>query len=746
MIFPFVKSLKGKSSLKRRHMNHLFFLRPAFVVLGVLLVGASTVVGAPYSVISNVANLGNVDITTVGGNWVVAFSSGVDTGVWVDDGHGGGTAGDGMVNGQEIRTIKNVQEMEHALTTYQNHIALSFKFFSLGAYPVTSGFWVDDGLGGGTAGDGIVNGGEIRAMDSAFGEFVSDRIDQVGNYLSIGFTKTESAPVSLVTVATDTLRLWIDDGAGVGQAGDGIKNGSELRTVLVRAAHSQNPGSSVNITPIPLSQGQINGHLAVCFASATVDFLQYYVLLWVDDGAGAGTADDGVINGGELRTIAGPSDYPQGSGSSATSVFLTTINSHVAVVYAFLYNTLNSPGTRVKLWIDDGAGGGTADDLVPNGSEIRDIGQTRGLPSKVITYKGVSALAFSSTETTTAVLKVWIDDGNGGGVAGDGQVNGSEIRTLNDPGVGTSVFGGPSINIASLSSQLGVAYEHQASSSYRFWVMRDPPTVTSLHPTTGSTAGGDSVTITGTGFVSGATVNFGANAATSVVQVNATTITAATPAGSAGSVDLTVVNPDGQTNTLTNAFTYTTQAPHISAQPTNQTVAVGQPTSFSVTADGTLPLLYQWQRSNDAGANWNDISGAALANYALSTTVLSDNNAEFRCDVSNSSGTAISAAALLTVQDITVAPNSISVKVARPDQGGEIVISVPVQVNTNISAKIYDRALNVVRKLPASSVSNASLHWDCRNEKNEIVAPGIYMIVIENNGKIISKTKVVVAW
>ena len=48
------------------------------------------------------------------------------------------------------------------------------------------------------------------------------------------------------------------------------------------------------------------------------------------------------------------------------------------------------------------------------------------------------------------------------------------------------------------------------------------------------------MTITGTNFAAGATVTFGGTAATNVVVVNSTTITATTPAGSAGAVTVTV--------------------------------------------------------------------------------------------------------------------------------------------------------------------------------------------------------------
>ena len=86
------------------------------------------------------------------------------------------------------------------------------------------------------------------------------------------------------------------------------------------------------------------------------------------------------------------------------------------------------------------------------------------------------------------------------------------------------------------------------------------PTVSSVSPANGPVAGGTSVTITGTSFASGATVTFGAAAATNVAVVNSTTITAVTPAGNGGAVTVTVTNPGGQSGSLSNAFDYTAEA------------------------------------------------------------------------------------------------------------------------------------------------------------------------------------------
>jgi hypothetical protein len=55
------------------------------------------------------------------------------------------------------------------------------------------------------------------------------------------------------------------------------------------------------------------------------------------------------------------------------------------------------------------------------------------------------------------------------------------------------------------------------------------------------------VTLTGTGFVEGATVTFGETAAPDVIFGDATTLTAIFPPGT-GAVEVVVTNPDGQTS------------------------------------------------------------------------------------------------------------------------------------------------------------------------------------------------------
>ncbi len=71
------------------------------------------------------------------------------------------------------------------------------------------------------------------------------------------------------------------------------------------------------------------------------------------------------------------------------------------------------------------------------------------------------------------------------------------------------------------------------------------PTVTSVTPSSGSTAGGTVVTITGTNFTSYSMVDFGTISATSVSVKSSTLLTAVSPAGSPGMVSVTVTNSGG---------------------------------------------------------------------------------------------------------------------------------------------------------------------------------------------------------
>jgi hypothetical protein len=82
----------------------------------------------------------------------------------------------------------------------------------------------------------------------------------------------------------------------------------------------------------------------------------------------------------------------------------------------------------------------------------------------------------------------------------------------------------------------------------------DTPTISTLTPASGPTSGGTTVTITGTGLTTTQSVSFGGVLAPFGV-VNSTTVSAVTPPGTAGAVDV-VITTTGGSATVVGGFTY----------------------------------------------------------------------------------------------------------------------------------------------------------------------------------------------
>jgi hypothetical protein len=90
------------------------------------------------------------------------------------------------------------------------------------------------------------------------------------------------------------------------------------------------------------------------------------------------------------------------------------------------------------------------------------------------------------------------------------------------------------------------------------------------------------------------------------------------------------------------------EPPAITSQPSNQSVTAGQTANFSITATGTAPLSYHWQK------NAVNISGATGASYAMPATTTADNGALLQVIVSSAAGQVTSSAATLLVSSAAV--------------------------------------------------------------------------------------------
>jgi len=104
-------------------------------------------------------------------------------------------------------------------------------------------------------------------------------------------------------------------------------------------------------------------------------------------------------------------------------------------------------------------------------------------------------------------------------------------------------------------------YPHQVS-------VVDQPIVTSVTPAVGPTSGGTTVNIAGSNFKVGATVTFGNAVATNVTVLSSSHITCTTPSHFPETVDVVVTNPDGQSGTLLQGYTYASETASLSLPDT----------------------------------------------------------------------------------------------------------------------------------------------------------------------------------
>jgi hypothetical protein len=222
----------------------------------------------------------------------------------------------------------------------------------------------------------------------------------------------------------------------------------------------------------------------------------------------------------------------------------------------------------------------TPDDTVPTPwvtrSDFYEITPHNGGPSKFLGF-----FEFDSDGSTT----YYAADGPAPAITSispnDGSTNGGEIVTITGSNFVSGLiveFGGvPSTNVTFINSTTVTAETPTNSMESVDVVAANPdgqyadlgngflyglpaPVLESISPANGPIAGGTLVTLTGSNLVSGLTVSFGDALVQTVNFSNTTLVTVVTPTNAAGAVDVTLINPDGQSNTLIDAFTYTNAA------------------------------------------------------------------------------------------------------------------------------------------------------------------------------------------
>lgn len=128
------------------------------------------------------------------------------------------------------------------------------------------------------------------------------------------------------------------------------------------------------------------------------------------------------------------------------------------------------------------------------------------------------------------------------------------------------------------------------------------------------------------------------------------TTPANTLADSGARYSVLVSNAGGSVPSNEATLIVTAVAPSIAQQPVPAGVVTGTSATFSVVAQGSAPLTYQWYRDAQA------VDGATDSTYTLAAAQIQDNGVVFSVRVTNGAGAVESAPAQLTVTDSTVAP------------------------------------------------------------------------------------------
>jgi len=169
--------------------------------------------------------------------------------------------------------------------------------------------------------------------------------------------------------------------------------------------------------------------------------------------------------------------------------------------------------------------------------------------------------------------------------------------------------------------------------------------------------------------------------------------------------------------------------PVILNQPVSHTVGFPNVVTFSVTADGTIPLLYQWFK--DGGS----IAGATNSSYTINNATLAEQGSYFAV-VRNSLGAATSSNAVLTI-NCTGTPATITAQPANQvlAGGGTIGLSVDASGAAPIVYQWYRNGS------PVPGATNA-IYAKTNAQPSET---GFYSVLIKNCAGAVSSSDAVVS-
>lgn len=189
---------------------------------------------------------------------------------------------------------------------------------------------------------------------------------------------------------------------------------------------------------------------------------------------------------------------------------------------------------------------------------------------------------------------------------------------------------------------------------------------------------------------------------------NATLSISASKTSDSGSYSISVTNMAGSVksssfNVAVSNPVNNNISPSITQQPVSLTVNAGGSAAFTVIANGTAPLSYQWKFNNIS------ISGANSPSYSIPTVNISNQGA-YTVDVTNPFGNASSVPAILTVNSpvvITQQPMSQTV-----NSGTAVTLSVAATGTAPISYQWQKNGVDIVGATDSTFKLSSSLGSD----------------------------------
>jgi hypothetical protein len=387
----------------------------------------------------------------------------------------------------------------------------------------------------------------------------------------------------------------------------------------------------------------VNGAVTSSVASLSV---VSSILLNADCGSGAtmtgaailGLSGDtwNVCNPGTLSTVKNSLNSTMSGVSVTVDTSGTAFNSGSATMDAGTANLMQDFVYR--------APGGGAVPLAIGG-----LGTYTNYPITLVVYAGMDP---------GQPCTINITSGANGGNAGSTLNTTSATRKLSDGiGVAYNTFAGVTLTNATLNFAINGSSYH-GPNGFQLQI-NDPYIIIASQPASITNVDGTTANFSVTASGAALTYQWQANGGAGFTNISGSKIAGATSsslfitnATANDAISYQVIVSNSFSGSVTSSVALLRLSPIITAQPVAQATSVGSGASFSVTADGSPTLAYQWQANGGAGyTNLVDngtISGSTASTLSITGATTND-AANYKVIVSNSYGSVTSSPAALVV-------------------------------------------------------------------------------------------------